>query len=350
MTQPLRPFGPAMTAPSGREALRAAAGAGLGLLLCELVLWLLTPGTVPGQMLLIAPFGASAFLIFGLPNSPLAQPWSVMMGNSLAAGVAVGVASILPDARLAAPVAVAFAILAMALGRAFHPPSGAVALATVVAASDPGFPGLSFVALPVAAGSGVLVLGGILWNRATGRAYPFRQPQAAPTADRRRGLAPEDLAALLDRLRMAPNIGVADLARVLDAAETEAARTHLGGLTAAGVMSRDLVTVAPDTPLPMLAALFRQHGYKTLPVVEGDRYIGLVDQAALLGLTDPLQTALHLVRPVPPLPPTADAAALMTRLAEGGQQAVPICDGPQLIGLVTRSDLIALLATRLRNS
>ena len=85
-------------------------------------------------------------------------------------------------------------------------------------------------------------------------------------------------------------------------------------------------------------------------MVEGDRYIGLVDQAALLGLTDPLQTALHLVRPVPPLPPTADAAALMTRLAEGGQQAVPICDGPRLIGLVTRSDLIALLATRLRNS
>ena len=349
MTHPLRPFGPAMTSPPRREALRAATGAGIGLLLCEAILWLLTPGAVPGQMLLIAPFGASAFLIFGLPNSPLAQPWSVIMGNTLAAGAAVAVASILPDARLAAPLAVALAILVMALGRAFHPPSGAVALATVVAAGDPGFPGLSFAALPVAAGSAVLVLGGILWNRATGRAYPFRQPKIAPNADRRRGLAPEDLAGLLDRLRMAPNIGVADLARVLDAAEAEVGRNHLGGLTADGVMSRNLVTVGRETPLPRLADLFRRHGYKTLPVVDGDLYVGLVDQASLLGLTDLQQTALQLCHHVPPLPPTADAAALLDRLAQGRQQAVPICDGPRLIGLVTRSDLIALLAARLRD-
>ncbi|SMB48668.1 hypothetical protein SPRA44_670029 [Serratia proteamaculans] len=29
----------------------------------------------------IAPMGASAVLLFGVPNSPLAQPWSIVGGN-----------------------------------------------------------------------------------------------------------------------------------------------------------------------------------------------------------------------------------------------------------------------------
>ena len=356
MTNPLRPFGPAMTAPTGREALRAAIGAGYGLLICEGMLWLLTPGAGIGQSLLIAPFGASAFLIFVVPNSPLAQPWSVVCGNALAAVAAIGTVAIVPDPRLAAPVAVTLAILGMALTRAFHPPAGAVALATVLAAGDPAFPGLAFVALPVTAGSAILVVAGIGWNRATGRAYPFRQPgtasphhRADAPPDRRLGPAAQDLATLLDRLRMAPNIGVEDLGRILRAAETESAARHLHGLTAADVMSRDLVTVSPGTGLATLAQLFRDHRFKTLPVAKAGTYRGLVDQSALLGLTDAELTASTLATTVATLPPSADAAALMDLLADGRQQAVPITDGPRLVGLVTRSDLIALLAARLRD-
>lgn len=352
----LRPFGPAMTAPTKREAIRAALGAGLGLLACDLILTFATPGAALGQMLLIAPFGASAFLIFVVPNSPLAQPWSVLLGNTLAALAAIATLSLLPDPLLAAPLAVALAILAMAATRSFHPPAGAVALATTLAAGQPGFPGLSFAFLPVAAGSAALVLAGILWNRATGRAYPFRQPPPASphgTADslpdRRLGLSPKDLAALLDRLRMAPNIGVEDLARVLSAAETEAASHHLGHLTAADIMSRDLLTVAPETDLTSLAQRFRDHRFKTLPLTRDGHYLGLVDQSALLGLTDPTATAASLAADVATLPPTASAAQLMDLLADGHQQAVPIIDGPRLTGLVTRSDLIALLSARLRD-
>ena len=345
-----------MTAPSGHEALRAAVGAGLGLLICEGLLWLLTPGAGFGQMLLIAPFGASAFLIFAVPNSPLAQPWSVVCGNALAAVTAIGVVALLPDPRLAAPIAVTLAILGMAATRAFHPPAGAVALATVLAAGEPGFPGLTFAALPVTAGSVVLVAAGIVWNFATGRNYPFRQPgratphgRADAPADRRPGLGAQDLAALLDRLRMAPNIGIGDLGRILSAAETEVAAHHLHGLTAADVMSRDLVTVAPGTGLVTLAQLFRDHRFKTLPVAKAGIYRGLVDQSALLGLTDPGLTAAALSATVDTLPPSASAAELMDLLADGRQQAVPITDGPRLLGLVTRSDLIALLAARLRD-
>lgn len=352
----LRHFGPAMTAPTVAEALRAAAGAGLGLLACDLILWLAAP-SAPGLFLLIAPFGASAFLIFVVPNSPLAQPWSAVAGNTLAAAAALATLTLVRDPFIAAPLAVGLAILAMAAARAFHPPAGAVALATVIAAQSPGFPGWSFALSPVLAGSAALVAAGILWNLATGRVYPFRQAPppsthgtADPAPDRRLGLAPADLAHLLDRLRMAPNIGVEDLARVLSAAGTEAAAHHLGHLTAADIMSRDLVTAAPADDLPTLARLFRDHRFKTLPISDSGHYAGLIDQAALLGLTDPATTAADLAAPVATLPPTATAADLMDLLADGQQQAVPILDGARLAGLVTRSDLIALLSARLRDS
>lgn len=350
----LRHFGPAMTAPTATEAFRAAIGAGIGLVLCDLILWLTAPGA-HGLFLLIAPFGASAFLIFVVPNSPLAQPWSAVMGNTLSAFAAIGTLALTPDLLVAAPLAVALAILCMAVARAFHPPAGAVALATVIAAQSPGFPGWSFALSPVFTGTAALVAAGILWNRATGRVYPFRQPPAPsahgttdPAPDRRLGLAPAELAHLLDRLRMAPNIGIEDLARVLTAAETEAAARHLGHLTAADIMSRDVVSATPTDDLSNLARRFRDHRFKTLPVNDGGRYVGLIDQSALLGLTDPTTTAAALAAPVATLPPTATAAELMDLLADGHQQAVPILDGPRLVGLVTRSDLIALLSARLR--
>lgn len=31
---------------------------------------------------LIAPFGATSVLLFAVPNSPLAQPWAAIVGNS----------------------------------------------------------------------------------------------------------------------------------------------------------------------------------------------------------------------------------------------------------------------------
>ena len=353
----LRHFGPAMTPPKVAEAFRAALGAALGLLACDALLWLLAPATTHGLFLLIAPFGASAFLIFVLPNSPLAQPWSVVIGNGIAGGAALGCLTLIHDPLVAAPFAIACAILGMALTRAFHPPAGAVALATVIAAQSAGFPGWSFLLSPIIAGSAALVAAGILWNRATGRSYPFRQPPppsthgtADPMPQRRLIPPPAALAHLLDRLRMAPTIGVEDLARVLTAAEADTAAQHLHGLTAADIMSRDLVTAAPGDTLQTLATTFRTHRFKTLPVIHDGHYAGLIDQAALLGLTDPATTAADLATKVATLPPTATAADLMNHLSDGHQQAVPILDGPRLAGLVTRSDLIALLSARLRDS
>ena len=105
----LRALGPAMSRPTWRESMRAALGAGLGLALCGAILismgnWI---GAAHG-LLLIAPLGATAFLVFAVPNSPLAQPWSAMVGNAVSAFVAVSVLHLGLPVELAAGLSVAW--------------------------------------------------------------------------------------------------------------------------------------------------------------------------------------------------------------------------------------------------
>src|SRR5690606_39056901 len=89
---------------------------------------------------LIAPFGASAVLLFAAVNSPLAQPWPVVVGNTASAMIAIGVCILIPEPLIAAPLSVAGAILTMAVLRATHPPGGAVALTVALAAGQGSIP------------------------------------------------------------------------------------------------------------------------------------------------------------------------------------------------------------------
>ena len=107
-----------------------------------------------------------------MPNSPLAQPWSAVIGNTVSALSALVVLQIHLPMVPAISAAVLLAMVAMALTRATHPPGGAVAIATVLLARPDHLPGWSFALIPVFAGSAALVALGVLWNRATGHPYP----------------------------------------------------------------------------------------------------------------------------------------------------------------------------------
>jgi len=102
--------------------------------------------------LLIAPFGASTVLLFGAPNSPLAQPRNLIFGNLVGAISAVLCVFLLGSSSLASGMAVG---LAIALGQAFrclHPPAGAVALLGVLLKASP-----IFILIPVLSGSLILL-------------------------------------------------------------------------------------------------------------------------------------------------------------------------------------------------
>lgn len=347
----LRALGPALARPPPAEMLRAAIGAGLGLLVTGLLTLLLAGRIGAPTAVLFAPLGASAFLIFAVPNSPLAQPWSAVAGNGLSALAALTVAPLGLYPAAAVALSVAGAVLLMMAARAMHPPGGAVAL--LLALNPDPTHGLGFALYPVAAATACLALTGTLYNRATGRKYPFRQPaetgahqtrDRAP--DRRLGLTADDLGRILADLRLAANIGPEDLARLIGAAEAEATARHVGGLTAADVMSRDVVSIRPDTGLADLTRLFLGHGFKTLPVTDGaGRYLGLLSQSGLIAphgteatARDMMRTDLRTVGPAMPLAP------LLALLADGAQQAVPVVEGERLVGIVSRTDMIGALA------
>ncbi len=371
----LHKLGPAIGPAQRWDLLRAAAGSALALLACAL--WAFPPKTdLLTGLFLIAPLGASAVLLFAVPNSPLAQPWSALVGNVGSALVALAVMAAVHQPVLAAGLAVGLAILAMLLLRALHPPGGAVALTAALNPDMVDALGLRYVVGPVFLGTLALVALAVLWHRMTGRVYPFRQlaaPGVHGTADRtpneRLGPTPDELAQLLTEYRQSANLGVADLSRLIAAAETIAAGHALGDLTCGDVMSRDLVTVGPGARVARVASLFRRHGFHSVPVVEGDdTYLGTIFQLDLirrarrdaLRMRHPFSSAMAQLRRdvsnqivraeevmstgLATLAPESPAAALLPLLSDGGQEAVPILSGPRIVGIVTKTDLISVLA------
>ena len=112
------------------------------------------------QSLLIAPFGASTVLIFGIEESPLAQPRNLILGNILGAISAVLSFNCFGNNSLSCGIAVASAIALGQLFRCLHPPSGAVALLGVISNAN-----LNFIFSPVLLGSSLLVIWAIIFNR-----------------------------------------------------------------------------------------------------------------------------------------------------------------------------------------
>lgn len=90
-------LGPAMTRPAAVELLPAAVGAAFGIVVTGALLWLLAgQGSLWDHPMVIAPFAASAVLIFAVPSSPLAQPWAVVAGNGLAAAAGLAALALVP--------------------------------------------------------------------------------------------------------------------------------------------------------------------------------------------------------------------------------------------------------------
>ena len=328
----MRRFGPVLPRMAWPEALRVVCGIGSGLAAAQLGLWALAGGDLLAHPLLIAPFGATAVLVYAVPASPLAQPWSAVVGNTLSAAVALAVLSLplWPVATLC--LAAALAVGAMGLARALHPPGGAVAVATVLSAQAGHALGPGYLFGTVALGTLLLTLWGMGYNRLTGRAYPFTTT-AAPVA------SPLALAAALDRLRLAEQLTPDELSALIEMTGRFEAQLRLPEVGA--MMTPNPVVLHPDDSLPHIRATFRAHGHRVLPVV-GAGFQGFVTLTDVLDASPDL-TARDLAQPVVSVAPEARLADLLPILARGTQAALPVVPADLLVGIATRSDLLAAL-------
>lgn len=156
---PLRGPRPPM---SLRYAFWSFISATLGILaICEIT-------TLVGHPLLIGSFGASAVLLFGATDSPLAQPRNLVGGHLVSAAVAVLVVALFGSTPLTMAIGVGLAIFVMNLTHTTHPPGGATALIGVQGAVGP-----EFILLPVLAGAVILLVVAIITNNVVyHRTYP----------------------------------------------------------------------------------------------------------------------------------------------------------------------------------
>jgi CBS-domain-containing membrane protein len=107
-------------------------------------------------------------LIFGVPESPLAQPRNVIGGNLLAALVSLIILHFLGSSPWTMGMAVSTAIGIMQFTGTLYPPSGAVALVVMMTKPD-----WQFLLTPAFEGSMILVLCAVIFNNlAEERTYP----------------------------------------------------------------------------------------------------------------------------------------------------------------------------------
>lgn len=348
-----RLFTPILAGATLKERLIGCLGALIGICLTGFVCGLAL-GNDPHLPLIVAPIGASAVLLFAVPASPLAQPWSIVGGNTISAFVGVTVTTLVADPAIAIGLAVALAILVMSLTRSLHPPGGAAALTAVIGGAAVTRAGFWFPLVPIAINSMILVAVGMLFHRIAGRQYPHRQAVAPvnthktadPPAAFRVGFNTEDIDAAVASLNETLDISRADLDTLLRQVELQALLRQRGELTCADIMSRDVVTVAADATADEARALLLDHDIRTLPVVDAE---GLL--VGTVGLRELASTA-----PPAPLPvsqaatanPTELAIGLLPRLTDGSIHAVVVIDeARRVVGIISQTDLLATLAKSL---
>ncbi len=124
--------------------------------------------------LIIGSFGASAVLVYGAIDSPLAQPRNLVGGHVLSAVVGVCCYQLFaPHLWLAGSLAVAAAIALMQLTKTLHPPGGATALIAVTGSPQLHDSGYLYAIMPVGRGAIVLLVVALLVNNlAKNRKYP----------------------------------------------------------------------------------------------------------------------------------------------------------------------------------
>lgn len=370
-------FAPAQIGTDNRERLRACAGMLAGLFLTGLATRAML-GSDASIPMLLAPIGASAVLLFGVPASPLAQPWSIVGGNMLSALVGVLCVHMLGASMVSAAVATALAVAAMFFLRCLHPPGGAVALTAVLGGPVISGLGYQFVLIPVGINSVLLALFALAYNNATGRRYPHAaQPDHTGkhgTSDARPidrlGFQTRDLDEVLQKYNQVLDVSRDDLESLFMQTEMHAYRRRFGEITCADIMSKDLVTTEYGASLEEAWTLLRQHRIKALPVIDkARRVVGIVTlvdfmKNANLDMYDSFEEKLRqllrrtrlmhsskpevvgqiMSHPVRTARHDMHIVELVPLLSDQGLHHIPIVNEERrLIGMVTQSDLVAAL-------
>lgn len=355
---------------SARERWFSALAGILGMLLMQAVLTVVPAG--PGVSYLLAPLGASAVILFALPHSPLAQPWSLVGGLLISAGIGALCGLWIQPNFLAVAVALGLAIWITAWLRCIHPPGGAMAVVFALSAQQQSVSLLTAGFNTLAALVAVLAINNLL----PGRRYPQCMPSGPdrqPVRPPRSSICHEDLQHALEKLDTYLDISEDDLVRIYDLATAHAHQRH-DRRSCAEIMTTPVLSVEFGTELNEAWTLMREHHLHGLPVVDaGQHVIGVLSMENFLrhvhadvgqAIGDNIR---RLLRPTPSAysdkpevvgqimsqgvvlasteTPVSEIVALLT--ASEHPAIVPVIDQRQrLVGVLAQTDLLAAIYQR----
>lgn len=219
------------------EKLISAAGAFLGILAVYWgTRWCFPHGFLhtAGTFIMVTSMGASAVLLFAVPQGALSQPWSVIGGHLLSALVGVTCQQLVPDQTWTPALAVGLAVGAMHYARCIHPPGGATALTAVIGGAEVYKLGYAYLFTPILMNVLLIMAVALVFNAF----FPWRRYPAhltrrqlvkpAAAAERQYELTQEDFSAAMEELNSYVDITSENLTQLLELAKQHAEKniTH----------------------------------------------------------------------------------------------------------------------------
>lgn len=338
-----------------KERALCALGALLGLIISSFVSWYVLGGF---NAWYIAPMGASSVLLFAVPASPLAQPWNVVIGNTIAGVVGVSCALLISEPTLAFSLAVALTIFLMMSTDSLHPPSGAVAITAVMGGESIHQLGYHFVLYPVFLNSFLLLAVAIIFNQMLGKQYPqnmqiINKRSKDPTPTQKVTIQPQDIKETLAEQTQLLDISEYDLQKIILDAQEKANSRQVGSYLCQDIMTKDVITLNVEESIQHALDKFKQVNLMSLPVVNANHE--LVGTLALYevvdwfkGTTNPYNSWEYQVgnimnHQVVTVIATQDIQVLTPYFVERSFNYIPVVDGKRLIGIISRADMIAAM-------
>jgi len=111
------------------------------------------------------------------------------------------------------------------------------------------------------------------------------------------------------------------------------------------IMTSPVITVAPDTPVADVADTLRHRRISAVPVVDAaGGVVGLVSEYDLLAKSGATAGEV-MTRAVVSVSEDTDIADVRHMLVDRRIRRVPVLAGGRLVGIVSRGDVVALMAT-----
>ncbi len=333
----------------------------------------------PGYPMIVASMGASAIILFFIPGSPLAQPWSFVGGQLVSAVVGMACALNISEISTAAATAVGGSILMMLLMRCLHPPAAATSLTPIMAGTSITSLGYSFVLVPVAINVISMLLLAIIINRwVMKRNYPSPLPVKKRTGQRHVlsepshhiGFSEQDLDLALKESDVFIDMTYAELSQVLSRVEKNAFKRIRGNILCADIMIKNVITVEYGTEVEQAWEIMRRNKLKAMPVIDRarrvigiitwndffkfidlnayesflDKFRGFIQRTTDVTASKPEAVGLIMTSSVVTVPDTTHITDLVSLMSTFGHRQIPIVNSEQrLIGMVYQANLIAAL-------